>query len=408
MLSIHTKVRDGFSIGRGPDLTTMTAKKRSTPPSILFYADAGDPDMLYFSRFSAFDPYLAFTVGKKKIGVIANMEYGRMVRESAYDEVLILGEVAAAAAKRFRNKKEVPATTCQIVRHLAKEFDIREFVVSPQFPAGLAFQLQDAGVKISIATDDKIFPERAIKTADEIDALRKGNRASAAGFRIVRKTLEESKIRKGRLVHQGKTLTAERLRELIAQACLAENAAALHTIAAPGDQAVDCHNVGHGPIHAGELIVVDIFPRRIEDGYWGDMTRTFLKGKASDAQRRLVRTVKKAHEVGIKAIKPGVTGGKAQQVVEDFFAKEGYETVKTGENPEGFFHSIGHGVGIEVHEDPFIRGGAKWKFRKGMVVTVEPGLYYRGLGGCRIEDVIHLVPGGSEKISSAPYKWEIA
>ena len=96
-----------------------TAKRTSPAPSILFYTDAGDPDMLYFSRFAAFDPYLAFTVGKKKIGVIANMEYGRMVRDSAYDEVLILGEVAAAAAKRFRNPMGVPAPVCQIVRHLA-------------------------------------------------------------------------------------------------------------------------------------------------------------------------------------------------------------------------------------------------------------------------------------------------
>ena len=335
--------------------------------------------MLYFSRFAAFDPYLAFTVGKKKIGVIANMEYGRMVRDSIYDEVLIVSEVAEAAAKRFKNPTGVPATICQIVRHLAKEHGINEFVVSPRFPAGLAFQLRDAGVKIAVAKDDKLFPERAIKTAEEVAALRKGNRASAAGFRAVKKALQESTIRKGQLVHQGTTLTAERLRELIAQACLAEGAAALHTIAAPGDQAVDCHNVGHGPIRAGDLIVVDIFPRRIEDGYWGDMTRTFLKGKASDAQRRLVRTVKKGHELGIRTIKPGVTGGKSQQVVEDFFVKEGYKTIKTGGEPEGFFHSLGHGVGLEVHEDPFIRPRAKWKFRKGMVVTVEPGLYYLSL-----------------------------
>lgn len=385
-----------------------TRKRPSQPPSILFHADASDPDMLYFSRFDAFDPYLAFSVGKKKIGVIANMEYGRMVRESAFDEVLVMGEVAEAAARRFKNPKGVPATLCQIVRHLAKVYAIREFVVSPRFPAGLGFQLKDAGVKITVAKDGKLFPQRAIKTAEEIECLRKGNQASAAGFRVVAKTLAESTVRRGQLVHQGKILTAERLRDLIGQASLAAGAAALHTIASPGDQACDCHNAGHGPIRVGELIVVDIFPRRPEDGYWGDMTRTFLKGKASDTQRHMVRTVKKAHDLSIRMIKPGLSGGKAQQAVEDFMAKEGYKTIKTGEKPEGFFHSLGHGVGLEVHEDPFIRPGAKWKFRKGMVVTVEPGLYYRGIGGVRIEDVVHVVPGGNETISSAPYKWEIA
>ena len=153
--------------------------------------------------------------------------------------------------------------------------------------------------------------------------------------------------------------------------------------------------------------MVDIFPRRVEDGYWGDMTRTFLKGKASDAQRRMVRTVKRGHELGMSMIKPGVTGGKVQDAVEAFFAKEGYKTIKNSREPEGFFHALGHGVGLQVHEGPAIRPGAKNKLKKGMIVTIEPGLYYRGLGGCRIEDVLHVISGGSEKISSAPYKWEI-
>jgi Xaa-Pro aminopeptidase len=286
-------------------------------------------------------------------------------------------------------------------------YGIGEFVVGARFPVGLAFQLRDAGVKITVTPGGKLFPQRAIKTAAEVACLRKGNRASAAGFRAVAKALAESTVRHGQLVHQGRTLTAERLRELIAMASLVEGAAALHTITAPGDQACDCHNAGHGPIRANELIVVDIFPRRPEDGYWGDMTRTFLKGKASEAQRKMVHTVKQAHALAIGMIKPGVAGGKIQQAVDAFIAKEGYQTVKTGDQPEGFFHSIGHGLGLEVHEDPFMRLGEKWRFKSGMVVTVEPGLYYRGLGGVRIEDVVHVVPGGNELISSAPYKWEI-
>jgi Xaa-Pro aminopeptidase len=154
--------------------------------------------------------------------------------------------------------------------------------------------------------------------------------------------------------------------------------------------------------------VVDIFPQRIEDGYWGDMTRTYLKGRASDAQRRLVRTVKRAHKLAIEMIKPGVRGGRVHEAVEQFFAREGYETDKIQPEPKGFFHALGHAVGLEIHEEPIMRHGADFRFRKGMVMTVEPGLYYRGLGGARIEDVVHVVPGGNEKISAAPYKWEIA
>lgn len=386
---------------------TTSAKSRETPPSILFHAESSDPDMLYFSRFNAFDPYLAFTSGRKRVAVIAAGEYGRMVKESAFDEVLLQHEVERDAARRFKLPEGSKPDTCQLVRHLAKRYRIPGFRVGSRFPAGLFSELQQGGIKIAADTNGGLFPERQCKTAAEVEALRKGNRASAAGFWVVARTLAEAKVRRGVLHHQGRVLTSERLREMISHACLDAGAVALHTIAAAGDQVVDNHCVGHGPIRAGELIVVDIFPQRIEDGYWGDMTRTYLKGRASDAQRRLVRTVKRAHELAIGMIKPGVSGGRVHGAVEQFFEKEGYVTDKESSEPEGFFHALGHCVGLEIHEDPVMRAGAKFRFRKGMVTAVEPGLYYRGLGGVRIEDVVHVVPGGNKKISAVPYKWEI-
>lgn len=391
-------------------LQTPRGRKRgsTSPIPILFHADANDPDMLYFSRFSAFDPYLAFSLKGKKYGVSHSMEFGRMTEESDFDEVLLLSEVQSGASKRFKLPKGQVPNDAQLVVHLAKSHGIREFKVSPRFPAGLAFELKEAGLKISPDMNGGLFPERQTKSAEEVEALRKGNAASAAGFRVVSKVLAESKIRRGQLVHNGKLLTSERLRELISLAALDKDAIALHTIAAAGDQACDCHNAGSGPIRANELIVVDIFPRRPEDGYWGDMTRTFLKGRASDAQRRMVRTVKKGHQLAIDMIKPGIGGGTVHEAVEAFFVKEGYVTTKNVAAPEGFFHGLGHGIGLEVHEAPFMRTGAKWKFKKGMTVTVEPGLYYRGIGGVRIEDMIHVTTGGNELISRAPYKWEIA
>lgn len=395
--------------------TSKLAKNRSISPvscskgrdSVLFHADASDPDMLYFSRFQAFDPYLAFSVNGNRVAVTHAMEYGRMVKESAFDEILLLPDVRADAASRFKLPKGHDPDNAQIVQHLAKEFKISNFRVGPRFPIGLARKLRLAGITLDIADGDGLFPERQIKTAAEVAALRKGNRASAAGFAMVAKTLAESKIRGGKLVHGGSVLTSERLRDLISHAALDHGAVALHTIAAPGDQAVDNHCAGYGPIRAGELIVVDIFPRRVDDGYWGDMTRTFLKGKASDAQRRLVRTVKRAHKLAIDMIKPGVAGGKVHDAVQAFFDREGYETVRDSKNPKGFFHALGHGVGLEIHEAPIMRSKSPWKFRAGMTVTIEPGLYYHGLGGCRIEDVVHVIPGGCEMISRAPYKWEI-
>jgi Xaa-Pro aminopeptidase len=394
-----------------PGSVNQRAKSRSdaTKPSrsVLMHADASDPDMLYFSRFQAFDPYLAFSVNGRRIGVIHPLEYGRMAKESAFDEILLLNEVRDGAAKRFKLPKDKAPDTAQLVLHLAELHGIPKFKVGPRFPLGLARKLDEAGLTLDVAENDGLFPERQIKTAAEVGTLRKANRASEAGFRIVAKTLAESKIRNGTLVHGGSILTSERLRDLIFQAAFNAGGVALHTIASPGDQAVDNHCAGHGPIRAGELIVVDIFPRRVEDGYWGDMTRTFLKGRASDAQRRLVRTVRKAQQLAIDLIKPGVTGGRVHDAVQAFFDQQGYETVRDSTTPRGFFHALGHGVGLEIHEEPIMRSKSPWKVRKGMVLTVEPGLYYHGLGGCRIEDMVHVVPGGCELISKAPYKWEI-
>jgi Xaa-Pro aminopeptidase len=380
----------------------------SKKPPILFHADAHDPDMLYFSRFSAFDPYLAFSHNGKKIGISHSMEYQRMLLESDFDEILLLNDIQSSAAKQFGVADYRKISISQQVQQIAKKYGIKEFRVGSRFPAGLAFELHAAGLKISPEADGDLFPERIIKTANEIAALRKGNAASAAGFKAVRKALTESKIKGETLIHQGRELTSERLRELISVAALEQGAIALHTITAGGDQACDCHNTGSGPIRPNELIVVDIFPRRPEDGYWGDMTRTFLKGKASDAQKKLVRTVKKAHALGIELIKPGISGGNVHNAIQAFFDKEGYVTERDCPVPRGFFHGLGHGIGLEVHEAPFMRATADWKFRAGMTVTVEPGLYYKGLGGVRIEDTIHVTPGGNELLSSSSYQWEIA
>lgn len=387
---------------------TIKNKLRKTTPSILFYADATDPDMRYFSKFNAFDPWLAFTAGGKKIAVAPIHEYGRMISESDFDEVLYLPEIEKDAAQSLKLSGKDKLDRSQVVKHLANLYKIDEFRVGSRFPAGLYASLKEAGLKVTIDADGGLFSNRQCKTATEVEALRKGNHASEAGFRVVTKALKESTIRRGELIYEGKVLTSERLRELINHACLDAGASALYTIAAAGDQVCDNHCTGHGPIRAGELLIVDIFPQRIDDGYWGDMTRTYLKGKASDAQRRLMRTVKRAHELAISMIKPGVVGGKVHEAVEQFFAKEGYETDKSSAGQKGFFHALGHGVGLEIHEDPIMRAGATFKFKEGMVITVEPGLYYHGLGGVRIEDVVHVIPGGNEKISKAPYKWEFA
>lgn len=374
----------------------------------LHFADSSDPDMRYLSGVYVPDPFLLFTCQGQRIGVAPAGEYNRITQESSLDEVLLLPEVEEQAAQRFKLPKGKKVGTVEVVSHLAEFYGIEKFKVGPAFSAGLFTKLQRAGLQVEVEPDEEFLPQRQIKTAQEVTLLRKANRASSAGFRVVSKALADSKIGRGGVLKlDGQLLTSERLRKMINHACLEQEAMAMNPIVACGDQACDNHCTGYGPIRAGELIVVDIYPQRLADGYWGDMTRTFLKGKASDAQRRLVRTVKKAHQMALEMIKPGVSGGRVHETVQDFFVKQGYETIKSS-MPEGFFHALGHAVGLEIHEEPVMRAGAKFRLRKGMVMAVEPGLYYPGLGGCRIEDVVHVIPGGCEKLSSAPYKWEIA
>ena len=149
-------------------------------------------------------------------------------------------------------------------------------------------------------------------------------------------------------------------------------------------------------MRAHELIILDIFPRCSRSGYFGDLTRTVVRGRASEAQRRLWDTVRAAQRLAIRGIKPGVPGLEVHRAVQEFFAARGYPTEQKRGRWTGFFHGTGHGLGLDLHEEP--RLGAT-TFRAGQVFTVEPGLYYPGLGGARHEDVVAVTSSGCRQLS---------
>ena len=348
------------------------------------------------------DPFLSFAVNGKKYALVSPLEISRLKTESSFDVVLSLGEWHKKAARRYRKKT---ADVADIVRLVAREYDISEFLVAPDFPAGLAFKLRAARVPLQIA-EGPLFADRMIKDEDEAKAIREGNAASASGIRAAEKMLRKAKIKSGNLMLDGRPLTSERVRRVIEIACLEKGAQANQTIVAGGDQACDPHCQGTGPLRANELIIIDVFPRVARTGYFGDMTRTFLKGRAKPEQRRLVNTVRKAQQKALETIKAGVSGARVHSIVENHFKAEGYKTNMSNSRPEGFFHGTGHGLGLEIHEPPRLsRNGPRLK--AGNVVTVEPGLYYRGLGACRIEDVVRVTKTGSEMLSRCHYRWEI-
>jgi Xaa-Pro aminopeptidase len=381
--------------------TPHIVTKTTLPP--LLYADTGsNTDQLYFSRVQVHDPFIAFGSGKKRITVQSALEYGRIVKARSFDQVLPLEKWADRARKAYPDRKIGPA---EVIAELAKAHRVPGFRVADDFPAALFVKLCELGIRIEL-TDGPLFPEREIKSAKEAAAIREGNRLSSIGFSVVEDILKRSRIRQRELILDGKPLTSERVLTAIEIAILTAGGRADNTIVAGGNQGCDPHERGHGLLRPNEMIIVDIFPRVIKTGYFGDMTRTYLKGRASEAQRKLYTTVHQAQQAAIKAVRTGVDGRDVHQQVLNVFDATGYETKRGKTGSVGFFHGTGHGLGVAIHEPPRV-SAVSHILQKGSVVTIEPGLYYPGLGGCRIEDVVQVTDRGAKLLSSHHYEWEI-
>jgi len=364
-------------------------------------------DLLWFTGFNASDPFPAFSARGKRIGLIPLLEVGRAQKESHLDEILNLTEII----KDLRKNNPRAGVADAIVLAALNE-GISSFRVPADFPVGLFNHLQSLGLKlipVGENNDEPLFHNRTIKTKKEIQGIKKGNVAACAGFLKAEEVLKDAEITPSKnLLWRKKILTAEILKNEIQVAVTrAGGLLDIGLICAPGDQAIDCHSSGTGPIKAGQLLVVDIFPRDRESFNYGDMTRTYLKGRASLKQRKLVETVLEAQRMALKSIKANKTGAKIHQGVVDFFNKRGYKTKKTKEGYVGFFHGTGHALGFDIHEEPSLSSRNQERLQPGQCVTVEPGLYYKGVGGCRIEDCVLITKKGCELISHHPYDWEI-
>lgn len=364
---------------------------------------ARSSDILYFGGVEMHDPFIAMGIKGRKIAVVSALEFGRVKRTSDFDSVLPLEACMAAAKGQWPRQKPGPAIVIALV---AKQLRVGKFAVPDDFSAGLYTQLGKLGIELEIA-EGMFFPEREIKSPAEAAKVREGNRCSEAGLAAAESVLRSSRIRKGRLYYRGGILTSERLKVAVEIACIEAGSVSTSTIVAGGDQACDPHDRGSGPLRPHELIICDIFPRVTETGFFGDMTRTFLKGRASDAQRDLVGAVRQAQLAALHTIKAGVPASVPHAAVESVFASRGYRTRKTAKGSVGFFHGTGHGLGLAIHEPPRMNATAHQPLKLGTVVTVEPGLYYPGLGGCRIEDVVQVTAGAPRMLSKFHYTWEL-
>jgi Xaa-Pro aminopeptidase len=299
--------------------------------------------------------------------------------------------------------KKAPAYE-KVLAHFLRKRGVKSTIVPANFPLGYARELDRHKIRLE-TTNGLFWPQREAKTNEEIKMMGRALRITEVGLARAVEVLKASKPGPGqKLRWNGKALTSEILRAEIDSAILHAGGLANGTIVAGGDQACDPHERGFGPLYANSLIILDIFPRDTKTGYFGDLTRTVVRGRASEAQRKLWETVKAGQALALRRIKAGVDGMTVHQAIQKLFQDRGYPTeVRKGQNV-GFFHGTGHGLGLEIHEYPRLQ---KVILKDRQVVTVEPGLYYPGLGGVRLEDVVMVTKTGRKILSRFPKQLEI-
>jgi len=376
----------------------MTNSKNQT--RLIVAASETDPDMLYATHFFAPDPFIFLQRNGKRTVVLSDLEIGRGRRQAEADEFVSFNQLEREV--QGKSKKAPPYE--KVLSHFLRKRGVRSTIVPANFPLGYAQELTANKIRLR-ATNGLFWPGREAKSDKEIEMIGRALRITEIGLRRAVEVLARSTITRGKKLRwSGKTLTSEMLRAEIDSTILRAGGTPTGTIVAGGDQACDPHERGFGPLYANSLIILDVFPRDAKTGYFGDMTRTVLRGRASEAQRKLWETVRAGQALALKKIRAGVDGMTIHKAIQNLFRERGFPTeVRKGKNV-GFFHGTGHGLGLEIHEYPRLQ---KVTLKDRQVLTVEPGLYYPGLGGVRHEDVVVVTKAGCKILSRFPKRLDI-
>ena len=370
------------------------------PARLIVAPSDTDADMLYATRIFIGDPFIFLQQNGKRTLVLSDLEIDRAKKNAKADEFVMFSQLEHEV--QGKAKKAPPYE--KVVAHFLTKRGVKRAKVPANFPLGFANEIRRRG--IALETSNGLFwPTREKKTAEEIRLLERALRITETGMKRGMEILKASTVGAGKkLKWSGKTLTSEILRAEIDSAILRAGGVPTNTIVAGGDQACDPHERGFGPIQANSLIIFDIFPRDAQTGYWGDMTRTVVRGRASEQQRKLWGAVKAGQALALKRIKAGVDGMSIHQAITELFNDRGFPTEVRNGRRVGFFHGTGHGLGLEIHEYPRLQ---KVVLKAGQCLTVEPGLYYPGIGGARIEDVVIVERDGCRILSKFPKQLEI-
>jgi Xaa-Pro aminopeptidase len=375
--------------------------------AVLIYADSfRSADMRHAVPLGVPDPFLYAEENGSRHVFASSMEATRIRELGLFDvhvhEELGFDELIASGI----DSRELNA---QLALRAVGSLGLKRASVPQDFPVWLADRLRADGV--DLAVDQDLFDDRRrAKTEAQLAGMRRAQRAAEAAMDACRELLRRAEIRGEELLLDGEPLTVERVKADMSVAFARHDTTADEYIVAPGAQGAVGHDMGSGPIRPGTPLVVDIFPRDNASAVYTDMTRTFVVGDVPDDVREWHRLVKEALDAAVAEIRAGVEARAVFDLTCEIFEAAGQPTQRTKQPGEaladGFFHGLGHGVGLEVHEAPGLGRLADKKLVAGDVVTVEPGLYRNGYGGVRLEDIVLVTEDGAEVITDYPYDLE--
>jgi Xaa-Pro aminopeptidase len=368
---------------------------------LMIAASETDANLYYATRFIAPDPFVYLELKGERLMLMSDLEMDRARSQATVDRVISYSEVERAV----RAQGVSDPGTIDIVHGVFQPAGIKRVLVPANFSYAYALRLQQLGYQLELKTAP-LFPARAVKTVEEVRFVEAAQRATERAVAAAHAALRTAEIRNGFIWLNGEPVTSEWIKKLINVQLMESECVAQHTIVAGGDQACDPHNEGSGPLPADRSIIFDVFPRSAQTRYFADMSRTVVKGRPPAELKKLYQIVKDAQEEAITKIHDGADGAKIHQGICDRFEAAGYRTGVVNGRMQGYFHGTGHGVGLDIHEAPRISKTGSL-LQEGHIVTVEPGLYYPGLGAIRIEDMVLVTKDGCRNLTNFPKVFEL-
>jgi Xaa-Pro aminopeptidase len=362
--------------------------RRSGADAYVAFGSSQNADIRYLTRFRTEDPFVYIKKpGEKGFMVIGQMEYDRATRES------IAAVMTRGESGLLDIIKDEPVKHRAYAKMIANQAGPR-IMLPASFPYGIGHELESL---CEVTLDPgSVETARAIKSDDEIRNIRGVQAATDIAMERAISLLKASRPNKGVLYHDGRPVTSEQVRSLMHKTLMDYGCHAIDTIVTCGKDTALPHALGTGPLLESEPVVIDTFPSDDMNGYFTDMTRTVVRGEPSAELLEMYDAVLEAQDLGMSQVRHGASGSSVHQAVVDLFAEKGY-----GTGNEGFTHNLGHGVGLEVHEAPTL-GPAGGTLAAGNVATVEPGLYYRDIGGVRLENTGVITTAGFESFTRLP------